>query len=270
MRENRLRTLLNEGKPTFGTRIQSSWPTATELVGRSGQFDYVEFLAEYAPYDLYALDNMGRAIELSPNFCGMIKMEQSAQWHLAVRAMSAGIQNLLFTDVRSAADAEACVRIVRPEGPDSDATHGMAGGRIQVESGADYLRYYSDAVIVLMIEKKAAVENLESILRVKGVDMVQFGPSDYGMSIGKPGRSYAGGLHPDVIEAREHTVKTAIKMGVRPRAEINSPAEAEYYLNLGVKDFNLSSDVAVLRSFYREQGGALREIVEKAKVPAGV
>jgi 4-hydroxy-2-oxoheptanedioate aldolase len=270
MRENRLRTLLNEGKPTFGTRIQSSWPTATELVGRSGQFDYVEFLAEYAPYDLYALDNMGRAIELSPNFCGMIKMEQSAQWHLAVRAMSAGIQNLLFTDVRSAADAEACVRIVRPEGPDSDATHGMAGGRIQVESGADYLKYYSDAVIVLMIEKKAAVENLESILRVKGVDMVQFGPSDYGMSIGKPGRSYAGGLHPDVIEAREHTVKTAIKMGVRPRAEINSPAEAEYYLNLGVKDFNLSSDVAVLRSFYREQGGALREIVEKAKVPAGV
>jgi 2-keto-3-deoxy-L-rhamnonate aldolase RhmA len=270
MRENRLRTLLNEGKPTFGTRIQSSWPTATELVGRSGQFDYVEFLAEYAPYDLYALDNMGRAIELSPNFCGMIKMEQSAQWHLAVRAMSAGIQNLLFTDVRSAADAEACVRIVRPEGPDSDATHGMAGGRIQVESGADYLKYYSDAVIVLMIEKKAAVENLESILRVKGVDMVQFGPSDYGMSIGKPGRSYAGGLHPDVIEAREHTVKTAIKMGVRPRAEINSPAEAEYYLNLGVKDFNLSSDVAILRSFYREQGGALREIVEKAKVPAGV
>ena len=68
MRENRLRALLNQGEPTFGTRIQSAWPTATELVGRSGQFDYVEFLAEYAPYDLHALDNMGRAIELSPDF----------------------------------------------------------------------------------------------------------------------------------------------------------------------------------------------------------
>src|ERR671912_745425 len=107
-------------QPTFGTRLQSSWPTATEIVGRSGQFDYVEFLAEYAPYDLHALDNMGRAIELSPNFCGMIKMEQSAQWHLAVRAMAAGIQNLLFTDVRTAADAEACVRLVRPGGPDNE------------------------------------------------------------------------------------------------------------------------------------------------------
>jgi 2-keto-3-deoxy-L-rhamnonate aldolase RhmA len=270
MRENRLRTLLNEGKPTFGTRVQSSWPTATEIIGRSGQFDYVEFLAEYAPYDLYALDNMGRAIELSPNFTGLIKMEQSAQWHLAVRAMSAGIQNLLFTDVRTAADAEACVRIVRPEGPDSDATHGMASGRIQVDSGADYIKYYQDAVIVLMIEKKGAVENLESILRVKGVDMVQFGPSDYGMSIGKPGRSYAGGLHPDVVEAREHTIKTALKMGIRPRAEINSASEAEYYLNLGVKDFCLSTDVGILRNFYREQGGALREIVSRTNVAAGV
>ena len=68
MRENRLRTLLREGKPSLGTRLQSSWPTATELVGHSRKFDYVEFLAEYAPYDLYALDNLGRAIELYPGF----------------------------------------------------------------------------------------------------------------------------------------------------------------------------------------------------------
>ncbi|MFN8521601.1 MAG: aldolase/citrate lyase family protein [Chloroflexota bacterium] len=270
MRKNPLRVLLDEGKPTFGTRIQSSWPTATEIVGRSGQFDYVEFLAEYAPYDLHGLDNIGRAIELSPNFSGMIKMEQSAQWHLAVRAMSAGIQNLLFTDVRTAADAEAIVKMIRPEGPGNSNLHGMAGGRIQVEGPADYLEYYNDAVIAIMIEKKGAVDNLESILRVPGIDMVQFGPADFGMSIGNPGRSYAGGLHPAVIEAREYTIKTALKMGVRPRAEIMSASDAEYYLKLGVKDFNLSTDVSILRAFYKSEGGALREIVAKAAeaVPA--
>ena len=265
MRENRLRTLLNAGEPTFGTRVQSSWPLVTELVGRSGQFDYVEFLAEYAPYDLYALDNLGRAIELSPNFCGMIKMEQSAQWHLAVRAMAAGIQNLLFTDVRTAADAEALVRLVRPEGPGNDYTHGMAGGRIQVASQADYIQYYNDAVIVIMVEKRGAVENLEAILQVPGIDMVQFGPADYGLSIGKPSRNYASGLHPEVLEAREHTIKTCIKMGIRPRAEINSAAEADYYLNLGVKDFNLSTDVAILRQFYSREGAALRDVVAQAR-----
>jgi 4-hydroxy-2-oxoheptanedioate aldolase len=239
--------LLNEGKPTFGTRVQSSWPTVTEFVGRSGQFDYVEFLAEYAPYNLHDLDNMGRAIELHPNFCGMIKMEQSAQWHLAVRAMSAGIQNLLFTDVRTAADAEAIVKLVRPEGPGNDFTHGMAGGRIQVGGQGDYVKYYNDAVIVIMVEKKGALDNLEEILRVPGIDMVQFGPADYGLSTGKLSRDYATGLHPEVREAREYTIKTCLKMGVRPRAELQSVSETEYYLDLGVKDFNLSTDVSILR-----------------------
>jgi 2-keto-3-deoxy-L-rhamnonate aldolase RhmA len=260
MAENRLRTLLRDGKPSFGTRLQSSWPTLTELVGRSHNFDYVEFLAEYAPYDLYALDNLARAIELYPNFTGLIKMERSAQAHLAVRAMAAGIQNLLFTDVRTAADAEECVRITKPEVPGSPGTHGNDAGRAAIGGPLELIKRYENSVIVLMIEKKSAVENLESILRVKGVDMVQFGPSDYGISIGLAGQRE----HPAVVEAREHTIKTAIAMGVRPRAEIGSAKEAEYYLALGVKDFNLSTDTAILAAFYRDQGAKLREVVNGA------
>jgi 2-keto-3-deoxy-L-rhamnonate aldolase RhmA len=257
MRENRLRTLLNEDKPTFGTRIQSSWPTIAELVGRSQNFDYVEFLAEYAPYDLYGLDNLARAIELSPNFTGLIKIERSAQAHVAVRALAAGIQNVLFTDVRSGQDAQDCVRIVKPEVPGSVGTHGNDAGRAAVGGVVELIKRYEESVVVLMIEKKGAVENLESILSVKGVDMVQFGPSDYSMSIGLAGQR----THPAVVEAYEHTIKLAIKKGVRPRAEIGSVAEVEYYMNLGVRDFNLSTDTAILQNFYREQGSALRKAV---------
>jgi 4-hydroxy-2-oxoheptanedioate aldolase len=267
MRENRLRTLLNEGKPTFGTRIQSSWPTIAELVGRSQKFDYVEFLAEYAPYDLYALDNLGRAIELYPNFTGLIKVERSAQAHIAVRAMAAGIQNVLFTDVRSKADAEECIRTVKPEVPGSVGTHGNDAGRAAIGGVPELAQRYADSVVVLMIEKKGAVEDLEGILSVKGVDMVQFGPSDYSMSLGLLGQRN----HPAVIEAYEHTVKTAIKYGVRPRAEIQTPAEAEYYMNLGVIDFNLSTDTAILAAFYRQEGEALRQVVMSSmREPAGV
>jgi 4-hydroxy-2-oxoheptanedioate aldolase len=42
-------------------------------------------------------------------------------------------------------------------------------------------------VVAVMIEKASAVENLEAMLSVKGVDMVQFGPAHYSMSIGIPG-----------------------------------------------------------------------------------
>jgi hypothetical protein len=43
----------------------------------------------------------------------------------------------------------------------------------------------------------------------------------------------------------------------------------DYYLDLGVKDFNLSSDVAILRQFYSREGGALRERVAQAAEAAG-
>ena len=257
MRENRFRTLLNEGKPTLGTRLQSSLPMYTEIIGRSGKFDYIEFLAEYAPYDLYSLDNLGRTIELFPGFSGLIKMERSAQEHLATRSMAAGIQNLLFTDLRNKADAEEAIRIVRPEIPGSVGMHGMAGGRAAIGGVNALSQSFKDAVIVLMIEKKGAIENLEAILAVPGVDMVQFGPSDYSMSIGQADIPNA----PAVVEAREHMIKTALKMGVRPRAEINTAKEADYYLNLGVKDFCLSTDIGILGGFYRDQGGALRDML---------
>jgi len=261
VRENRLRTLLREGKPSLGTRIQSTWPTVTELVGRSQKFDYVEFLAEYAPYDLYALDNLGRAIELFPKFTGLIKMERSAQHHLAVRAMAAGIQNLLFTDIRTVEDAQECVRIVRPEVPGSGgATHGNAGGRAATSGLVDLVREYSDAVIVLMVEKKEAVENLEAILAVPGIDMVQFGPSDYSMSIGQAGQRSS----PEIVEAREYTIKTALKMGVQPRAELMMATEAEYYLKLGVKHFCMAADTGILARYYAEQGSAMRELIGEA------
>jgi 4-hydroxy-2-oxoheptanedioate aldolase len=260
MRENRLRTLLREGKGSLGTRLQSTWPTITELVGRSGNYDYIEFLAEYAPYNLHDLDNLGRAIELFPNFTGLIKMEQSAQRHLAVRAMAAGIQNLLFTDVRSVAEAQECVLIVKPEIPENPgSTHGNAGGRAATGGLPAIVKDYSDAVIMLMLEKKGAIENLESILAVPGIDMVQFGPSDYSMSIGQAGQRTS----PEIVEAREYSIRTALKMGVQPRAEITEPSEAEYYLKLGVKHFCMAADTSVLSRYYAKEGGAMREIIGK-------
>src|SRR5207237_3241938 len=132
MRENRLRTLLREGLPTLGTRVLSAWPTISELIGRSQNFDYVEFLAEYAPYDLYALDNLARAIELYPNFTGLIKLERSAQAHLGVRAMAAGIQILLFTEVRSAAVAQECLCIAMQVVTGRPGTLGNDAGRAAI------------------------------------------------------------------------------------------------------------------------------------------
>jgi 4-hydroxy-2-oxoheptanedioate aldolase len=65
MRPNRLREALDAGRPTLGTHLLSVWPTLVELVGAAGHYDYIEFTAEYAPFTLHDLDNLGRALELA-------------------------------------------------------------------------------------------------------------------------------------------------------------------------------------------------------------
>ena len=91
MRKNRLRELIAAGQPSLGTHLLSTWPTLVELVGHTGLYDYIEFSAEYAPFNLHDLDNLGRALELA-NLTGMIKIEQRggrANLHSAISGFSA-------------------------------------------------------------------------------------------------------------------------------------------------------------------------------------
>ena len=261
MRPNRLRELLNDGKPSIGTHLLSSWPTITELVGQAGTWDYVEFVAEYTPFDLYGLDNLGRAIALFPTLSGMIKIEQDMRGHQAMRAIGSGIQNLLFADVRTVADVEQCVRSVRAEHPASGGLHGVGMRRdvvVVLEGGSPaFVKALDDAVICLMIEKKQAVENLPALLSVKGVDMVQFGPADYSMSIGLPGQFE----HPRVCEAERHVIATALKMGLAPRAEIAHPGQARKYLDMGVKHFCIGTDMCILFDWFKANGAEMKKML---------
>jgi 2-keto-3-deoxy-L-rhamnonate aldolase RhmA len=261
LRRNRLRELLREGKPSLGTHVLSTWPTITELVGQTGDWDYVEFVAEYTPWTLHDLDNLARAIELFPDFSGMIKIEQDLRGHLGMRAVGSGIQNLLFADVRTPEDALRCVRSVRAEHPDHGGLHGV-GMRRDVRTvlhggSVEWVEALADSVIVLMIEKREAVENLEAILSVKGVDMVQFGPSDYSMSIGVT-RQTAGER---VREAEKYVIETAHRMGIPARVELGDATGAERYLEMGVRHFCVGWDVGILHRWFTEQGKAMRSLL---------
>ena len=263
MRRNRLRELLDEGKPTIGTHVLSTWPAVVEILGQTGEFDYVELVGQYAPYDLYSLENFGRAVDLFDHMSSMMKVDQEPRTYLAERAIGSGIQNILFADCRSVEEAEACVRAVRAETPEAGGTHGAGMRRdvgYVVEPGsAAFVQALDQAVVVLMIEKKGAVENLEEILSIKGVDMLQFGPADYSMSIGLPGQWD----HPKVKEAERRTIETALEKGVAPRAEIDSVDAAQEYIDLGVRHFSIGTDLAILSQWWKENGAGLRKVLSR-------
>lgn len=264
MRKNRLREKLRDQKPTIGTRLLSVWPGMVELVGNTGLFDYVEFLGEYTPWDLYDLENFARATELT-DMSSMIKIDQFHRDFIAQRALGSGIQNVLFTDVRTAEEVRDCVRLVRAETPRTGGLNGAANRRsvgYYIEAGSEnYVNALEDSVVAIMIEKKEAVENLEAILSVPGVDMVQFGPGDYSLSLGYPGQR----KHPEVKEAEQRVIKTCVEKGIRPRLEIGSinykKEDIHRYLDMGVKDLHLPSEAKIVYEWLKENGSSIREFL---------
>ena len=259
MRENKLRSLLNADRPSLGTHIHSTWPSIVEAVGHTGVFDYIEFVAEYAPFDLYALDNFCRAAELH-DLTTMIKVDFEPKRFLAQRAIGAGFQSVLFADCRSVEDARECIRSVRPDTPEDGGDFGVGTRRhtyMLYGGTSDYVQALRDVVVVLMIEKKGAVDHLEEILSLDGIDMIQWGPGDYSMSIGRPGDWYA----PDIRAVEKRVIETSLKAGIPPRAEINGADDAKYYLDLGVRHFSLGTDILILHNWLKENGESLRKVM---------
>jgi 4-hydroxy-2-oxoheptanedioate aldolase len=263
---NILRKLLNEGKPSLGTHVVTPWPGMFEVIGNSGIFDYIEYVSEYSTWTLPLFDEIGRTMELFPDMAVMTKVEEQARGLVTTRAIDAGFQSVMFADVRTAQDVRDCIRLVRPETPEAGGLHGInsrrsSGGYGGAKGGTatqDWVKAMNDIVVVVMIEKKVAVENLDEILSVKGIDMVQFGPSDYSVSVGKAGQAGS----PEIQAVEKEVIKMALKKGLTPRAEAISLEDAKRYTELGVRHFCIGTDLGVVGDWCKKQGkGSYRDLL---------
>ncbi len=108
-----------------------------------------------------------------------------------------------------------------------------------------------------MIEKASAVDDLESLLAVKGVDMVQFGPADYSISIGKPGQ-----VRDTVVQKAHQTmIEMALKKGVAPRVEMASFEQAKPFAEMGVRHYCIGWDTGIMFQWCRQQGQGMRDLL---------
>lgn len=255
--KNRIYECLHSEKDTVGTRVISTKPYITEIVGGTGRYDYVEFLAEYATFSQEDLENLARACELY-EMGAMIKVDFQNRFYVAQKAVAAGFGAVLFTDHRTADQVRESIQALRPDTPQDQGSYGFSTRRFihspSMLPSMEHAKRIREVVCAFMIEKKEAVDNLEAICSVPGVDMVQFGGYDFCMSQGWDVEEH----RPDILAAERHMIEVALAHGVRPRCEIYHAEEAQYYRELGVKDFSLSIDNFILQDFWKDEGKRLR------------
>ena len=263
MKQNILRYKLENNLPTIGTRIQGTWPMFTEIVGATGMYDYVEFSAEYAPYDQYDLENMARAAEIY-EMGSMVKVDYQNRFFAAQKAIASGFQSVLFCDHRTAEAVADTIDKLTPEHPDYGGHMGFVNRRwvssrmSMVQS--EYVKIATEPVKAFMIEKAEAVANIDEICSVPGVDMIQFGPNDFALSSGFDMKDNME----KVRAAERKCIEVALKHNVAPRAEVNTVDDLQYYLDLGVRHFNIGMQLRILSKFYNDQGEKALELLKKA------
>lgn len=258
--ENQFRVMLRQEKPTVCTRLLSTWPYVVEVAGSTGKYDYVEFTAEYAPYDQYDLENVVRAAEVH-GMASMMKVDYQNRGYAAQKAIASGFQAILFTDHTAPEEVEETIKLILPKCPAYNGEMGYANrrwiGYQAASTQEEYANMVADTVRAFMIEKKEAVDRIDEICAVQGIDLIQFGPNDFALSSGFNWKDEKK----RVQDAEKKVIETAIRYGIRPRCEINSAEDAKYYLDLGVKDFSLGLELRILQNFLNKEGDALLNLM---------
>ena len=238
----------------LGTWIMSASPLLTEAAVHAG-FDWAVLDMEHTPVDLATLVPM-----LQATLGGAMLPIVRVPWNDAVtikRVLDAGAHTLLVPFVQNADEAAAAVAATRypPEG-----VRGMAAMSRASHFGTvpDYYRHANTQVgVILQIETPAALERLESIAAVPGVDALFLGPGDLSGAMGLPGQIG----HASVVAAMEDAAKRARACGRRIGTVLGTVEQVQHFRAAGYDFVGLASDLGL---YMRAATGALKALRDTA------
>ncbi len=184
--ENRFKTAIHAGRPQIGLWLDMGEAITAEIAGTAG-FDWLVIDGEHGPNDLRSIIDQLRALATSPAE-PVVRVPVGESWMIK-RLLDAGARTLLVPMVDSAAQAEALVSAMHYP-PRGIRGMGAAVARASAfNTITDYADSASDSVCLLVqAETRAAINDLDNILAVEGVDGIFIGPADLAADMGYLGR----------------------------------------------------------------------------------
>jgi 4-hydroxy-2-oxoheptanedioate aldolase len=251
VRENRLRRIWREGGTAVNGWLHVPSSFSAEVMAHAG-WDSLTIDMQHGPVDYGSLVPMLQAISTTDTV-PVVRVP----WYdpgLIMQVLDAGCYAVICPMVNSREQAEAFVGACRypPAGYRSYGPY-----RASLYGGEDYTDHADDTVVTMaMIETHEALENLEEILGVHGLDAAFVGPSDLGQSLGHgPGMDRG---EPAVVEAIERVLTAARRHGLAAGIFTGSPEYASHMAAKGFKFVTISSDARLMASAAATAVAALR------------
>lgn len=253
MPKNRFKQGLREGRWQVGLFLGLCSPISAEILAGTG-FDWLLIDAEHAPNAPAGVLAQLQAMAAYPVPVGVRPTNHDP--NLIKHYLDVGAQTILAPMVDDAAQAEALVRAVRypPAG-----IRGVAASIVRASRWngiKDYVAHAdAETCLVVQIETRRGLENLDQIVAVEGVDAVFIGPADLAASLGHLGDSG----HPEVRTAIEDALGQIAAAGKAAGIFVTDPALADKYRKLGASFVAIGGDTSLLRNAALKLVAAFRD-----------
>jgi 4-hydroxy-2-oxoheptanedioate aldolase len=236
--QNAFKRALKAGKPQIGLWCSLASHYAVEIVAGAG-YDWLLLDCEHSPNDLESLLPQLQACAPYPT-TPIVRVPWNDTVNIK-RVLDIGAQTLLIPYVCSAEEAKAAVAATRypPAG-----VRGVAGTTRATRFGRvkDYAkRAHEELCVLVQVETKPALDQLEAICAVEGVDGVFIGPADLHASMGYPGEV----SNPAVIPQIEEAMRRIRKAGKAP-GYLSPTDDAKKMLAAGCLFCAVGADVGLL------------------------
>lgn len=242
-----LRAAMAGGKTVYGTMTSLVRnPRWAGVYGRLG-FDYVIVDSEHSPTGRSEAADLAAAF-FGAGLCPITRVPNSEP-HATIMALDAGFHGVLVPYCETAAEVKAVVNAARLR-PLKGALYDRARDSSAFPSDAtkQYLEQRNAQVVVIIgIESVPAVENLEQILDVGGIDAIFLGPNDLSVSLGIPDEY----THPKFTAAVEHVISTSQARGIPAGGHWQVEDQVEHWMSKGSRFILFSSDARALTEGYR-------------------
>ncbi len=252
MRENRVRSIWADGGVVLNGWLHVPSPFSVEVMAHAG-YDSLTVDLQHGPPDIGSAVSMFQAISTTD-----VVPFARANWNdpgTIMKLLDAGCYGVICPMIEGREDAEAFVKACRypPEGYRSYGPF-----RANLYGGPDYAERANETVVTMaMIETREALEDLDGILAVPGLDGVFVGPSDLGQALG-----YGPGMdreEPEMVEAIGRVVGAAREKGLGAGIFTGSTEYAGRMIEAGFNFVNVSSDAGLMAAAASDVVAALRE-----------
>jgi 4-hydroxy-2-oxoheptanedioate aldolase len=251
MRENRLRTLWKQDKTAVNGWLAVPNSFSAEVMAHQG-WDSLTIDLQHGVIDYAAMVTMLQAISTTPTV--PVVRVPWLEPGILMKALDAGAYAVICPMVNTREDAQKLVAWTHyaPRG-----TRSFGPVRASLYGGPDYPQHADDTIVAFaMIETAQALDNLDAILSVEGLDAIYIGPSDLSLALGcKPDFDHP---EPKAAQAIEHILDRAQAHGVLAGIHNGVPEVALARAAKGFRFVTVSSDARLMAAGSQQILSAMR------------